>query len=77
MFRSVASLDWTPCNTNKWRSPANVALKEERGRLFEADRRITQGAYGRCLLCGKDIAVVRLENQPDAVTCVPCISKKK
>lgn len=52
-------------------------LEEERGRLREAERRIIQGMYGRCLLCGKDIAEVRLEHQPDAVTCVPCMSKKR
>ncbi|BET67370.1 TraR/DksA C4-type zinc finger protein [Opitutales bacterium ASA1] len=52
-------------------------LEEERARLHEAERRILQGTFGRCLLCGKDIAELRLEHQPDAVTCVPCMSRKK
>lgn len=52
-------------------------LEEERARLHEAERRIDTGAYGRCLLCGQDIATERLEYQPDAVTCVPCMRRKK
>ena len=52
-------------------------LEEERGRLHEALRRIDTGTYGRCLLCGADISRERLEYQPDAVTCVPCMRKKR
>lgn len=51
-------------------------LEDERGRLHEALRRIDGGAYGRCLLCGSDISRERLEIQPDAVTCVPCMRRK-
>ena len=43
------------------------------GRLSRLDR----GTYGRCQLCGQDIAAERLEYQPDAVTCVPCLSRRK
>lgn len=52
-------------------------LEEERARLREADHRIDAGTYGRCLLCGQDIADERLDYQPDAVTCVPCLRRKK
>lgn len=52
-------------------------LEEEQARLHEAERRIDTGAYGRCLLCGGDIADERLEYQPDAVTCVPCLRQKR
>jgi len=52
-------------------------LEEQRSRLHEAQRRIETGAYGRCLLCGRDIAEERLEHQPDAVSCVPCMSRQK
>lgn len=52
-------------------------LEEERARLHAALRRIDTGGYGRCLVCGADIAVERLEYQPDAVTCVPCARRKK
>jgi DnaK suppressor protein len=51
-------------------------LEDERSRLLEAQRRIDAGTYGRCLLCGGDIAIERLEIQPDAVTCVPCTRKR-
>lgn len=52
-------------------------LEEERSRLHEAERRILQGAFGRCLLCANDIATERLEHQPDAVTCVPCAQRRR
>jgi DnaK suppressor protein len=52
-------------------------LEDERGRLHEAMRRIETGSYGHCLLCRSDIATERLENQPDAVTCVPCLNRRK
>lgn len=49
-------------------------LEEQRGRLHEARRRIDTGTFGRCLHCGGDIAEERLQLQPDAVTCIPCLS---
>lgn len=52
-------------------------LEEERARLHEAMRRIDAGNYGRCQICGGDIALERLEFQPDAVTCVPCLNRKR
>jgi DnaK suppressor protein len=52
-------------------------LEEQRSRLQEAMRRIDTGAFGRCLICSQDIAIERLEHQPDAVTCVPCLSRRK
>lgn len=50
-------------------------LEEERARLQEALHRIDTGAYGRCLICGQDIVIERLDYQPDAVTCVPCLRR--
>lgn len=52
-------------------------LEEERSRLVAAEFRIEEGTYGICRLCGEDIAIERLEYQPDAVTCVPCAQRKK
>jgi DnaK suppressor protein len=49
-------------------------LEEQRGRLHEALRRIEAGDYGRCLRCGEDIATERLQYQPDAVVCMPCLT---
>lgn len=48
-------------------------LEEQRARLHEARRRIDSGTFGRCLRCGNDIAIERLQHQPDAVTCMPCL----
>jgi len=50
--------------------------EEERNRLLEALRRIDAGNFGHCLLCHQDIPRERLELQPDAVTCVPCLKKR-
>jgi len=52
-------------------------LEEERARLVAAAFRIDEGTYGRCLLCGADIAGERLEYQPDAATCVPCAQRRQ
>lgn len=52
-------------------------LEDERIRLQEAQRRLDGGTYGRCLLCGGDIDLERLEYQPDAVTCVSCLQSRK
>jgi len=49
-------------------------LEEQRGRLHEARRRIEAGTFGACLRCGGDIALERLQLQPDAVTCMPCLN---
>ncbi len=49
--------------------------EEERSRLHEAERRLLSGTFGRCLMCGDDIAEARLEIQPDAVSCVSCTGK--
>ncbi len=56
---------------------AKRRLEDERTRLHEALRRIDTGAFGRCLLCGQDIALERLDSQPDAVTCVPCANRRR
>lgn len=52
-------------------------LEDEYARLHEAMRRIDTGNYGRCLLCGGDIATERLEFQPDAVSCVACLNRRQ
>lgn len=52
-------------------------LGEERTRLQEAQCRIEAGTYGRCLVCGRDIAVERLEYQPEALACVSCRRNRK
>lgn len=53
---------------------AKRRLEEQRGRLHEARQRIDTGAFGRCPRCGGDIAMERLQLQPDAVMCMPCLN---
>ncbi len=52
-------------------------LEEERSRLLQALGRIGLGTFGTCLRCGNDIALERLEHQPDAVVCVPCAERPR
>lgn len=41
-------------------------------RLEEAMKRLSQGTFGRCLQCGRDIDEERLRYQPDAALCMRC-----
>lgn len=50
-------------------------LEAECRRLEEALERIGRGGYGRCAVCGREIAPERLEYQLDAVSCVSCLDK--
>jgi len=35
-------------------------------------QRLSDGVYGRCLMCGQPIARARLEVEPSALRCVHC-----
>ncbi|WP_083448292.1 TraR/DksA C4-type zinc finger protein [Nitrospira moscoviensis] len=43
-------------------------------RIERALQLIRTADYGRCRQCGADIPSRRLQVQPDAVFCVPCLS---
>jgi RNA polymerase-binding protein DksA len=45
--------------------------------LNEALRRIADGSYGKCELCGKQISKERLEAVPHATKCIACKSKEE
>jgi DnaK suppressor protein len=55
-----------------------MALAQQRRRQSEeaaieaALRRIKEGEYGYCLVCGEDIAPARLANSPTVTTCIEC-----
>lgn len=51
-------------------------LEDERSRLKEALQRVEKGTFGSCAFCRQDIARERLEYQPDAISCVPCLDKR-
>lgn len=44
----------------------------ERQRIQAALERIETGDYGYCMICGEDIALKRLENDPSAPNCIDC-----
>ncbi|MBI5867446.1 MAG: TraR/DksA family transcriptional regulator [candidate division Zixibacteria bacterium] len=45
--------------------------------LDEALRRIADGSYGKCVTCGQDISVARLEAVPHARLCIACKEKEE
>jgi len=40
--------------------------------LQQAEERVREGTYGRCVVCGEPIPERRLEALPEARHCVPC-----
>lgn len=56
--------------TNRMEADALVrTVDEQRRRVQEALRRLDDGEYGRCTVCGRDIDDERLEARPEAITC--------
>jgi DnaK suppressor protein len=57
------------------RSQVSALVRQARAHLREvqaAGRRLQDGSYGRCEVCGAAIAAGRLEARPVARTCVGC-----
>lgn len=50
--------------------------KKSLERLQNALRRIDEDSYGRCVRCGREIPLTRLQHVPEALLCVPCAEKK-
>jgi RNA polymerase-binding transcription factor DksA len=50
---------------------ARVALRD----VLDALHRIDDGTYGRCVLCGDEISLARLEVIPAVAECLPCRSR--
>jgi YteA family regulatory protein len=45
--------------------------------IEQALKRMEDGSYGKCTLCGKDIDIGRLEARPEADTCMDCSSRRR
>jgi RNA polymerase-binding transcription factor DksA len=57
------------------RAQVAALLDQSRGRLADVHRaleHVAAGDYGRCVRCGRDIAVGRLLARPDATLCIEC-----
>jgi DnaK suppressor protein len=62
------------------REQAQWLANDQKQRLAQIDQalaRIAGGKYGICDLCGKPIAVERMEAVPQAVLCIECQSKSE
>jgi DnaK suppressor protein len=49
-----------------------TSSRQELADIAHALRRMAEGSYGTCELCGRTIPAERLESQPQARYCVPC-----
>lgn len=47
-------------------------LERRLSELDHVQRRLEQGSYGKCEICGGKIPEERLEAMPDTTVCVPC-----
>jgi DnaK suppressor protein len=45
---------------------------DELRRIEGSLRRLSDGTYGTCIDCGKDISVARLKAEPTAARCIEC-----
>lgn len=52
-------------------------LKETLAEINNALERVSQGTYGLCMKCGKDISTERLEAIPKAKYCAPCANSMR
>lgn len=53
-------------------------LGETRQRLAQIDaalRRLADGSYGRCAVCGQPVGAARLAARPVTTTCIRCASR--
>lgn len=57
-----------------------IGLVESLKRMLDevdvALARVAEGAYGTCVVCGKEIGAARLEHRPESVHCVECKTAK-
>jgi RNA polymerase-binding transcription factor len=51
--------------------------REHLAAIDEALRRLSDGGYGRCEVCGQPIAPERLAARPTATQCVTCASTRR
>ncbi|MEO7059215.1 MAG: TraR/DksA C4-type zinc finger protein [Lapillicoccus sp.] len=57
------------------RSQLDALIRQGQAHLIEVDAalvRLTDGSFGRCGVCGRDIGAARLEARPSARTCIEC-----
>ena len=53
----------------------DVATRAEAGLILRALRRIANGSYGTCAVCGSTIDRARLEAAPTAIACRRCATE--
>ncbi|MFH1569507.1 MAG: TraR/DksA C4-type zinc finger protein [Gemmatimonadota bacterium] len=77
--RSAYSLHMADRGTDAMEREKNLLLAMREGDYLdyvdEALRRIDEGTYGTCRVCGGEIGRLRLEAVPTATQCIACKSK--
>jgi RNA polymerase-binding transcription factor len=62
------------------RAQVGALIEQAEGHLTEIEAalsRIAEGTFGRCAICGRDIAPARLEARPTARTCITCANQQQ
>lgn len=54
------------------RASIEAEAEKRLAEIIAAQNAISNGTYGRCVVCGNDIPVKRLEINPIAITCAAC-----
>jgi RNA polymerase-binding transcription factor DksA len=52
------------------------AGRREAESIIAALKRVSDGTYGRCVTCGKEISASRLKAIPEAAECIGCAGKR-
>ena len=61
------------------RAQVGALIEQAKGQLAEIEAalsRVADGTFGRCAICGRDIAPARLEARPTARTCITCANQQ-
>lgn len=74
--RSAADAGSDLTDADRVEAMLNVAGNHRRA-VVAAIKRLDDGAYGRCVDCGKPVPDGRLEARPEAARCVQCQSRRE
>ena len=68
--RSVQKVECTPTRLPELDLARQTMFEARIGLIDEALRRLERGAYGRCVVCGKEIPAERLDLVPETPFCI-------
>ena len=77
-LNSLIEIEYPRQQTLAEPAPETKPLLDERLRLQLALQRIDGGYFGRCIRCGRDLSLARLEHELDALNCdIDCRPRRR